>query len=354
MKDQRMNPHARTSLRRHDQHLPRAFSLIEMMVVLGILVLVLAIVLPALNSARVSARKSATQSLMNGLQTASAQFTLSERRLPGYFGTQAMADNVNAGRGFTTMDNILLDLAGGITQAARNVPGGDPCVLATDFRAVIEVGPTTTETVRVSVSSIGATKAIAGVQTKGYFQPDKRYFAAQCLVSKRKSSVNPDHFAMPVVIDAFGHPVLAWSQDERIAPDREFAAENGTTRARFYRVPNIGFLEATALGEFGIDQRDTQKGSLLGITAIPDMVKAQTMAAILGNPNSPDPTDNTMPSEARGKLLYHSAGPNGVYLGIQERGGKIARANGNALPYTTGKDWANDGSFDDIILTGGN
>ena len=45
----------------------RAFSLIEMMVVLGILVLVLAIVIPAVNAARTSARKAATlQTLAQG------------------------------------------------------------------------------------------------------------------------------------------------------------------------------------------------------------------------------------------------------------------------------------------------
>lgn len=333
----------------------RGFSLIEMMVVLGILVVVLAIVFPALNAARTSARKSSTQSMMSGLQTAASQFTLSERRQPGYFSMQSMADSANGNRGFTSMDNIMLDLAGGITQAARNAPGGDPCALALNPSAVLEVGPTTTDTVRVAVASIGATKSIAGVQTKGYYQPDKRFFAAQCTNTKRETSVNPDHYAFPTVIDAFGHPVLAWSQDDRISTDREFAAEDGGDRARFYRVTNIGFLEARALGEFGVDQSNSQNGSLLG--TFTETSRAMTMAAIFGNPNSPNPNDPAEPSEARGSLILHSAGANGVYLGVKERGGKLARANDAANPflsYSAGKDWANDGSFDDVFLVGGN
>ncbi|MBX3386319.1 MAG: prepilin-type N-terminal cleavage/methylation domain-containing protein [Phycisphaeraceae bacterium] len=330
----------------------RGFSLIEMMVVLGILVVVLAIVLPALNAARTAARKSATQSLMNGLQTASSQFTLSERRVPGYFGMQSMADNANTTRGFTTMDNIILDLAGGFTQAARNAPG-DACSLGTNPNAVIEVGPTTTDTVRVSLSAIGSSRAIAGVQTKAYFQPDKRYFAAQCInPTKKRASVNPDHLAMPAVIDAFGHPILAWAEDERIAPGREFAAHNGSQRARFYWTPNAAFLTATGLGEFGANQTDTLNGSLLGVSG--SAVNLETMAAVFGNPNSPDPSNANVPTESRGKLIFHSAGANGVYLGRRERGGRVAMATGGALQYTTGKDWANDGSFDDIFLVGGN
>lgn len=330
----------------------RAFSLIEMMVVLGILVLVLAIVIPAVNAARTSARKAATLQTLTSVSQASSQFVIDKRRLPGYFALKDLADN-GANRGFTSMDSVLLDLAGAISTQNVNNGNGQACDLAAGPR-VVDVGPLTTSQVRVDLLGYGSTKQIAGVTVAGYLKLDERTFKRQCIQNSKRvtASAAEANLALPSLVDYFGQPVLAWQQDT-VAPNAVFASEDYSTRARFYRRANRGFLNATALGDFGESQTDLDKGSLLAessstVNSVSN--RALTMEAIFGNPASPDSTTPTKAADARAALLFHSAGKDGVYLGKKDRGGKRSVAASTGLQYQSGSDPVNDGSFDDIFV----
>ncbi len=330
----------------------RAFSLIEMMVVLGILVLVLAIVIPAVNAARTSARKAATLQTLTGVSQASSQFVIDKRRLPGYFSLKDLADNA-ANRGFTSIDNVLLDLAGAITTQNVNNGNGQACDLAAGPR-VVDVGPLGTVQARVDLLGYGSTKQVAGVTVAGYLKLDERTFKRQCLQNSKRVTAGAAeaNLALPTLVDYFGQPVLAWQQDT-VAANAVFASEDYSTRARFYRRTNRGFLNATALGDFGESQTDAEKGSLLAeATGSVNSVanRALTMEAIFGNPASPDSTNPNKAADARASLLFHSAGKDGVYLGKKDRGGKRAVAASMGLQYQSGADPVNDGSFDDIFV----
>lgn len=322
----------------------RGFSLIEMMVVLGILAVVLGIVIPAVNAARTSARKAATQQTMSSLSQATNQFILDERRTPGYFSMRELASSENANRGFTAMDNLLLDLAGAITTQAPVNGNGQPCDIANGPK-VVAIGPTVANRVNVDLATYGSTKQKAGVQTKGYLQVDTRNFKRQCTPSARAGAVN-DHLALPMIVDAFGDPILAWVQDEVLAPNSAFASDNYTMRARFYWTTNKAFLQATSLGETKEDQTNATSGSLLNLN---NAAAFQSMEALLGSPASPNPTNPAKAADARGKLVFHSAGHDGIYVGRKERGGKSAPPSG--LPYQQGRDYTSDGSFDDLFQT---
>lgn len=303
------------------------FSLLELLVVLGILVIVMAIVIPALSGARNAARKNATQSVMTAIATSVGQFNLSERRLPGYFSARDMGVTNTV---FTGMENIMLDLAGGIRT-------DDPAVT----QGIVEVGPRNNNTVKVEVGRIGASGQDAkGVIAKGYYKPDPKFFQVQ--TGNQRAGGEEQ---MPVIVDAWGTPILAWEQDSGAPASAPFASRDSATRAKFYRASNRVFLEATSLGRLGINQR-SDEGTILedsnsGVT---------TMGSLLGNPAFPDPDDATKPAAARAPIVLHSAGTNGVYLGKLERGGK--RAAGAGLPYQAGQDPIEGGSFDDFIVRG--
>lgn len=322
----------------------RGFTLIEMMIVLIILVVVIAIVVPVLGGARNAAKGAATRNLMANIQNAAASFGMSERRPAGYFSAKEMGDIQNGDRGLSAMQNTVLDLAGGIVPGTT---GASPGV-------VVDVGPTAATTVRVDIRLVGtSTEDKKGSLSKGYWNPDKATWVAQGGVSH--PATIPAHFELPDVVDAWGNPLLAWTQDD--APGVPFSAIASSTRARFYWNSNAAFLKSAALGK---GQQDQAGDSVLG-TGQTAANRTSSLVGVLGNPGFPDniAPPNTMPTTSRGSLIIHSAGPNGIFVGFDERGGKIARAgfpppppNRGIVRYVANQDPLDN--FDDLVSVGGN
>src|SRR5690606_30165947 len=139
-----------------------AFSLIELLIVIVIIALVISIAIPSLSSARNAARNAGTRALLAQISQSASQFERDERRMPGYFDARAMGHTQNETRGFTAMQNMMLDLAGGTTT---DPVGG----------SIVEVGPTTNDIVRVDTRLIGTEQG----DSKMYFTPDRNFFTAQ-------------------------------------------------------------------------------------------------------------------------------------------------------------------------------
>lgn len=323
----------------------RAFSLMELLTVILIIAIVVAILFPVLGGARNSARNASTTSLLNQVGAASAQFINDQRSAPGYFSPADMAVPENANRGFSAVQNVMLDLAGGITTTAA------------DGVNTLTVGPASTNTVVVDLGKIGAPSASArGGSSKAYFNPDRANFVAQETMARQDATMG-EHRLLPTLVDAFGTPILAWTQDAKTAAT--FAAIDSSATARFYWTGNAAFLRAQGLGKLGKSQRYAGSSavpfSLLGQGVDPgDLV--QTMEGVLGHPAFPaaDYSDaNRRAAAARAPLVLHSAGPNGIFLGSDEQGGSFAKGSGGAaLRYTRNDDVVT--RFDDVLLTAGN
>jgi prepilin-type N-terminal cleavage/methylation domain-containing protein len=350
--------------------LPGGFTIVELMVVLIIIGVMMAIIVPSMAAVRASARKVQSLAVMNNVSTASSQFITDRRAAPGYFSAAEMGSTENgvpgdasSGRGFTGMQNIMLDLAGGIA--------GDQSINA-DGLSVLEVGPTAARTIKVDVAQIGR-----GPQGQAaYFVPDRTFFVAQRSEDRQAGSVN-DHRNLPVLVDAFGSPILAWSLDERVttitrtnANDLNFAGVNsGNTLYRSYWAQNWAFMAATSLAGLGRNQQFDSDGnrafSMLG-TGLEAQSLAASLVGLLGSPAQPlrdgrEATAGIAPSTARGVITFHAAGPNGYYLGSLEPGGlKARRSRGagdpptpNSVDYVTGGVDALDGFDDQVVAVGG-
>lgn len=322
----------------------RAYTLVEMMVVMVILIVVMALVAPVIGNARNAAKKTNTRQLLNNLAQASQQFEIDNRTTPGYFSPAEMGHSDNLTRGFSETNNVLLDLAGGRVEAAN--PPLDS----------MEVGPTNAATTRIRAALIGAPVQTKGVVNKGYFTPDPKYFVLQ--PAGTKVSIN-QHLSLPDVIDGFGQPILAWRQDLQPSPNNpDFATETSAARASFYWASNAPFLQSTRLGKKEQDQEAGPNPSLLAESFAG--ARFGTMAGMLGNPAFPGVTTGgiDVPAASRGKLIFHSAGNDGVYLGSRDRGGLIAGRNSesghvlNTVDYRNGKDPMED--FDDVFSVAGN
>lgn len=323
-----------------------AYTLIEMMIVMVILIVVMALVAPVIGNARNAAKKTNTMQLLMNVGQSSQQFELSERRMPGYFNITDMAHQENQARGFTEMANILLDLAGGRSDAAS----GD----------TIEVGPRPTATTFVRVGLIGAPTQTKGVMNRGYFTPDPKYFVLHQSTDQKVTNV-PDQRQLPDLIDGFGQPILAWRQD--LEPNEHlpsFAAiDIDAARASYYWTPNAAFIKATKLGKRAQDQTATSAADGEGGSMLfwgpdfqpPDVLK--TMEGLLGNPAFPIVGRPDRPAAGRGKLVFHSAGIDGIYLSRKDRGGVINTTGAqNSVKYEGGRDPLDN--FDDITSVAGN
>ena len=361
----------------------RGFSLVEMLTVLAIIAIVLGILIPVLAAARTSARKSATLTVMSNLQTAEAQFEISNRRPAGFFTQKKMGATTNCTPGsgaallcFTNLENMMLELAGGVVNASSETLGDADVSHAPPMGpSIIKVGPSATDNVYVDITKIGAvTQTSTGTQNAGYYRPDPKYFVAQGhsggrtnLPMNAQTASAAGLNAMPVVVDAFGQPILAWVQDSS-AGKSAFATDNSDAgAAQFYWGANGGFLQATSLGKMGVDQTtDSIVGRIVGPNPPNLADRTRTLEALCGNPSFP--INNTtlgrlVPSTPRGAVIFHSAGPRGSYLSESARGGKLSGSASNNTPatwvpygafYQPTRDLLTDGSFDDIILATGN
>ncbi|MBC7771345.1 MAG: prepilin-type N-terminal cleavage/methylation domain-containing protein [Pyrinomonadaceae bacterium] len=327
----------------------RGFSLIEIMIVMIILITLIAIFVPVLAGARNSSRKFATQQLFTGLQTSSSQFELDQRRLPGYFSQVNMGSAENATRGLTQLQNMLLDLSGGTVANGANT---------------IDVGPNATGTVKVDVNLINAPSEAKGVVKNVYYNVDRKSWAPQT-DANQKVAIN-EHKTLPDLLDAWSNPVLAWVEDDSAPVNAPFArmdsgAAPNYTRAKFYWNSNAAFLQATALGR-GI--KNQVEESLISTGLVDSTKIVASMAGLLGHPAFPVSTvpapQFPIPASSRSKIVFHSAGVDGVFLGAKDRGGLVATAAGGS-PQHQIKVVDYKGSqgdpldiFDDVITVGGN
>lgn len=304
---------------------PRAFSLVELVVVIGIIVLIISIVLPALAGARAAARTQATRDIVAQFANAVASYKQDQNRLPGYFSVREMGDPMNATNGLSAMQNAMLDLVGGITTQAANPAS-----------KIFAVTPNGTNTVNVSIDLIGAPSATS----KSYFPVlGKTYYKKQDGIDggeRSPVSATPTGYnQLPEVVDAFGQPILLWMADTTVAgPIQSISANNNnalvraassnaaaTPPARFYWNSNAAFLKTLGgTPPYVGSQRKQQYTNSWIAEDQPNHV--QNLSVLLGSPTGPTGITNTydqiLPSTQRGDYIVQSAGKNFIYMGLNE------------------------------------
>jgi prepilin-type N-terminal cleavage/methylation domain-containing protein len=349
----------------------RAFTLIELLVVMIIIAIVIAIVLPVLGHVRDNARLAGTKGMMEGLNQAILQFNNDERRMPGYFSERDMGFATNATtNGFTSLENILLDLMGVEVKTTGTTPSD------------VQVGPggvNNDATGFVDLDLIGSEDNAH----KSYYNPDGKFYVPQTSPSQVATMAGT-----PDLLDYWGTPYLAWRQDDsavgtvtqvtQFAKEGYAAGPNGS--ARFYYNSNAGFLKSNQLGRRAADQLDLATGSVLNTPNTAD--KAKSLAGFLGHPAYPYRAPNAtlppdVPAAARGQIVIHSAGQDGIYFGRKDRGARqfdltarnfldyavnfapnptMAVGPGNQYTNSSGQVDSNDitRDFDDMLSTAGN
>lgn len=305
----------------------RAFTLVELLVVVSIILVLIAILIPAIGGARNSARKTTTTTLMTAVGNAISQFKSQNNRLPGYF-SQAELGNPQNRTGFTSMENALLDLAGGIEPSSNpcgetvsgdhivkitiNHQDGLKCVIINTTRVGASDGP---GYLNMSAKGVGSTLPQASGLAPARVPNDQ---------IEDTDTYSAGKFQMPDILDAWGRPIILWARNEAAGSDppprmARIRAPNNPLptdpAGLFYWRANMGYLAApiqrnsSALGGSTVEPNDEQHA-------------LRTMDSFLGDPAFPDPTipasstDPPYPSplSPRGDFVLHSAGVDGVFL----------------------------------------
>jgi len=323
----------------------RGFSITELLVVIFVIALIIAITVPALSSARASAKRTETSQLLSTLANGVAQFQLDENRQPGYFSVQDMGHSENATEGFSAMQNIMLEMLGGI------VPENTP-----DAPNIIRVGPRSGNAAKVKVdrnqinlAQPGGRKLYwASLGAKVFERGDESGLPADTS-TVRRLGFTPGNTNLPgnqqirEIVDAFGSPVLAWAADESIRTPvntvDDFAridSDSQPIRSRFYWNSNAAFLaNGVQVGTQAKFQYDVSSGVINSLISgqRSDVDRQRTLAGLLGNPGSPlNPTDptvtNILPSAPLASITFHAAGRDAYYLGATNAGAKQAGPSG--------------------------
>ncbi len=347
-----------------------AFSLIELLVVIAIIAIIIAITVPALSSARKAAKRSETAQLLADLAQGVAQFTLDEKRQPGYFSVQEMGSQENMTQGMSTMQNVMLEMMGGVVDQATNPVGG----------TVVAVGPYSAQANKIHVDYA----QIGRKQNNG----NKLYWNLPAKVFEKTDATTglpidtglPSRFGTHTqireIVDAFGAPILGWAADEGVTTPvvnvDDFAriyhdpAAPQPNRSRVYWASNSAFLSnGVFLGSRQLNQKGvsdtippTEFVSMLHQSVLDtDPVPVQeTLMGLLGNPGSPKNPAETdpellRPTAPRAPLVFHSAGIDGYILSRFDKGGRLSHPHNPFVALGYGQNVKDKilEKFDDII-----
>jgi len=354
---------------------PSGFSLIELLVVVGIIVLLIGILIPALSAVRSAARKTQSQALMTQVVNAAQAFQGDKRRLPGYFPKSQMASSQNVDqRGFTENENVLLDLVGGLN--------GDQSEMEDPDEGLFNVGPSPVdgESVLVDIKT-----PLAG--STGYLKVDSD-IVKQVVGQRAGTEEDRNWTKFPELVDSFGMPLLIFTENKSVnKADRDnyfFGVEDSTgtqleapsnsQTASFFWATNAGYLLSRGLGvENGpsvAQSRDEPLPELthstLGVVGGASMPTdiGLSLAGVLGNPGFPANrelngfTEFAAPEAPRGAFNVISAGPDRVYFSSKQdpnRDGRVGyiKFDSSAFPPGPQPGTAEIDRFDDIVVSGG-
>ncbi len=294
------------------------FTLFELLTVLAILSILLGLTIPVLGRARKTAKVVANQTLMREVAVGAQQFRLDNaEQSASYFSAKQLGSGENLTRGFSPMQSVLLNLMGGIAASDS---------LAAGTSVLNSVGPTVAGSVSVNPSKLaagesslrpgkGAYLTIPGNNLKTLYGGDADEYPSggnNQLVAPAMGAAYDNHSRIPELIDAFGTPILAWIEDERIRPEDSTAlyaaATSDNDTARFYYASNSMYLNSPKnynswLATAATANVDRRLAVLGVVTGSPAFAQSATQ---LGGFN--------MPRASRSGIILHSAGPDGVWV----------------------------------------
>ena len=271
----------------------RGFTLVELLVAIGIIMVLIGILLPALGKVSTKAKATATTATMNEFAKACDVFYTQFGYYPGIVPEAMLAATVNPPISGT--ENALLHLMGG---AIRN----DDPTYAASAGTEFTFGTTGTGQVKIKINAIDIGKGprIEGKQYEPFFTPKD----AQLKIAVGQVGQT---LPLPDLLDAWGQPI------GYIRSSRPTGLMTGTVaeNPQFFIEPLFPYFNSTGLGDLAIDQT-ANSVFYAGTTAN----KNEYLAQLIRHPamGSFGVLSDAKAGTPRGKYFLFSAGSDGIYF----------------------------------------
>lgn len=322
----------------------RAFTVIELLVVVAIIAVLAGLLLAALNAARERGQISSTQAAMEAFRAGCEAFQQEHGQLPGVIPEETLINDAAANGDMpkiSSMENALLHLMGGYalsTDPAAFDGLDGPNVIELDFA---EPGGGTL-TLRVDPTRIGEGPRIRGRQYEPYFTPSP----GSLLAVDGQLSGAIDDPRLPDLVDAWGQPIGFM---RRIRPLGTLVRSPGASdTAQFDPTGLLPYVTADRIGRLAKLQEYSASGNVEGsvLTGLEDEPEARdNLARLIRNPAFDD--------QARGTFVLMSAGPDGIYFSAADGPGTRTEPVVDLLDEDL--DLPDDvaGEYDDLLTFGG-
>ena len=325
-------------------HRRRAFTLVELLVVIALIGVLAALLLSALSSAQQRARATQTTSTMEAFAAACETFFQDHGQYPGVVPEALLALDAEANNGIpriSSMENALYHMVGGY-----RILGVHPDYA--DFNGFeMSFGNGNNEiTVKFAINSelLGDGPLIGGRQYPSYFTPPEGTLV------KAFGQVGDEENLVDVV-DAWGQPLALLRRQRTVGvlPNNRSGNDGNPETWQFRTEGAAPYFEA---GEFGLGELRKQQAFS---NDAPTCILSQennaffegNVGRILANPAIREGVGNPddLYTQPRGSMLLLSAGPDGIYFSSQDGPGSEDEPIDDIFDATQ----AAIGEYDDIL-----